>query len=130
MWTEPSESKAKSLSSSQATYLRHFVIVTESCDTLGSNGHHLQFRNSPGDGILLFALCKWEECLLYSPCFVALPRPWVLLLNMAQLEFRSASIYFFIKVYFVFIYVFVCVHMCAGTYGGRKRVSDSLEEEL
>lgn len=33
----PLESKAKSLSSFHATYLRHFVIVTESCDTLGSS---------------------------------------------------------------------------------------------
>lgn len=37
---------------------------------------------------------------------------------------------FFLNVYFIFIYVYTCVHMCAGTYGGRKRVSDSLEEEL
>lgn len=49
---------------------------------------------------------------------------------MAQLEFRSASIYLFLNVYFIFIYVYICVLMCTGSYGGRKRVSDSLEEEL
>lgn len=110
----PLESKAKSLSSFHATYLRHFVIVTESCDTLGSNAHHLQFRDSPGDGILLFTfLCKWAQCLLSIPCFVALPHSWVLPYLYGTGGVQVCFYLFIFKCLFYFyLCVYVCTHVC------------------